>query len=148
MTAEVNVTTKSIQNNILLNINKMIKRVNQFTGKNLLSGCVCYYFNYLKFFDLFIAMLNIVTCKLKIPSRMFDRVLNTPLMSKFFDALRNLVPFVQFKNVKTPTEECYFCMLKACNFIKSKTSLWVFFTFFKLCKWHQITQNITVAGIL
>ena len=39
MTAEVNVTTKSIQNNILLNINKMIKRVNQFTGKNLLSGC-------------------------------------------------------------------------------------------------------------
>ena len=113
MTAEVNVTTKSIQNNILLNINKMIKRVNQFTGKNLLSGCVCYYFNYLKFCDLFIEMLNIVTCKLKIPSRMFDRVLNTPLMSKFFDALRNLVPVVQFKNVKNTQRGVLFLHAKS-----------------------------------
>ena len=33
--------------------------------------------------------------------------------------------------------------LKPCNFTKSNTTPWVFFTFFKLYKWHQIAQNIT-----
>ena len=31
----------------------------------------------------------------------------------------------------------------ACNFIKSITPLWVFFTFFKLRKWYQVAQSIT-----
>ena len=33
--------------------------------------------------------------------------------------------------------------LLACNFTKSNTPPWMFFTFFKLCKWFQITQRIT-----
>ena len=32
---------------------------------------------------------------------------------------------------------------EACNFTKIDTSSCVFFTFFKLCKWCQITQRIT-----
>ena len=32
---------------------------------------------------------------------------------------------------------------KACNFTKSNTSPWAFFTFFKLYKWYQIAQRIT-----
>ena len=31
----------------------------------------------------------------------------------------------------------------ACNFTKSSTPPWVFFTFFKLYKWYQIAQHIT-----
>ena len=31
----------------------------------------------------------------------------------------------------------------ACNFIKSITPPWMFFPFFKLCKWYQIAQSIT-----
>ena len=34
---------------------------------------------------------------------------------------------------------------KVCNFTKSNTHLWVFFTFFKLCKWYQIAQRITMV---
>ena len=33
--------------------------------------------------------------------------------------------------------------LLACSFTKSNTPPWMFFTFFKLCKWFQITQRIT-----
>ena len=32
---------------------------------------------------------------------------------------------------------------KACNSTKSNTPSWVFFTFFKLCEWHQIAQSTT-----
>ena len=32
---------------------------------------------------------------------------------------------------------------KACNFTKINTPPWVFITFFKLYKWHQIAQRIT-----
>ena len=32
---------------------------------------------------------------------------------------------------------------KACNITKSNTPRWVFFTFFKLCKWYQIAENVT-----
>ena len=45
------------------------------------------------------------------------------------DVLRDLVPFVQFKK------------REACNFTKSNTSLWMFFTFFKLCKRCPIAQK-------
>ena len=46
-------------------------------------------------------------------------------------------------------EECYFqlsCRLKACNFIKSNTPQWLFFTFFKLYEWCQIVRNIILDG--
>ena len=32
---------------------------------------------------------------------------------------------------------------EACNFAKSSAFLWVFFTFFKLCKWYQNAQNVS-----
>ena len=64
------------------------------------------------------------------------------------DVLLNLIPFVQFKiREKTPLEECYFlqsCRLLSCNFSKSSTPPWVLFTFFKLCKWYQLAQRITI----
>ena len=52
-----------------------------------------------------------------------------------WDALRDMVPFVQFKKHKrTPVDECYFWWsCRACNFTKSNTSPWVFFTFLN-CK--------------
>ena len=34
-------------------------------------------------------------------------------------------------------------LMQACNFTKSNTHPWVFFTFFKLYKWYQIAQRIT-----
>ena len=34
-------------------------------------------------------------------------------------------------------------LLKACNFTKSNTPPWVFFTFFELYSWYQIAQKIT-----
>ena len=57
------------------------------------------------------------------------------------DALRNLVPFVQFKKrEKHPWRS----VILACNFTKSNTPPWVFFTFFILCKCYQIAQRITI----
>ena len=56
--------------------------------------------------------------------------------------LRDLVPFVQFKKLeKHPWRSVTFS--KACNFTKSNSPLWVFFTFLKLFKWYQIAQSIT-----
>ena len=40
-------------------------------------------------------------------------------------------------------EECYFSKVAGCNFTKINTPPWVFFTFFELYKWHQITQRTT-----
>ena len=34
--------------------------------------------------------------------------------------------------------------LLACNFTKSNTPPWVFFTLLKLYKWYQIVQNVTM----
>ena len=39
-------------------------------------------------------------------------------------------------------EECYF---QNCNFTKRNTPPWVFFTFFKLYKWYQISQSISTT---
>ena len=51
-------------------------------------------------------------------------------------ALRDLVPFVQFKKrEKHPWSSV--------NFSKINTPPWLFFTFFKLQKWYQIAQRIT-----
>ena len=44
------------------------------------------------------------------------------------------------KNVKNTYGEV---LLLACNFTKSNTPPWVFFTFFKFRKWYQIAQSIT-----
>ena len=73
--------------------------------------------------------------------------LNFPLCNEFFcvmsllnkwDALRDLVPFLQFKkNVKnTHGGELLWVT-------KINASPWVFFTFFKLRKWYQIAESIT-----
>ena len=52
-----------------------------------------------------------------------------------WDALHDLVPFVQFVQVET------------CNFTLSKTPTWVFFTFFKLRKCYRIALSIIfIAG--
>ena len=52
------------------------------------------------------------------------------------DALRSLVPFVQFKNVKNTHGGVLLL------FTKGSTPPWVFYTFFKLYKWYQIARNI------
>ena len=50
------------------------------------------------------------------------------------------------KNVKN-THRGVFTLVElqasACNFTEFNTPPWVFFTFFKLCKWHQIVQRTT-----
>ena len=55
---------------------------------------------------------------------------------EYCDVLHDLVPFVQFKKREKPMEECHFHL--------SSIPPWVFFTFFKLYKWYQIKQNITI----
>ena len=61
-------------------------------------------------------------------------------------ALLDLVPFVQFKTCeKQPWRSA---KLLACNFTKSNTPPWVFFTFFKLYRWYQIAQNITFVSCM
>ena len=52
------------------------------------------------------------------------------------DALRNLVPFGQFKKRKKRP-------WRSVTFTKSNTPPWVFFTCFELYKWYQIAQLIT-----
>ena len=58
------------------------------------------------------------------------------------DALRKLVPFVQFKKREKHPWRSVICS-KACNLTKSNTPPLVFLMFFKLYKWYQIAQNIT-----
>ena len=55
------------------------------------------------------------------------------------DALRDLVPFVQFKKQeKQPCRSVNFSKVAglACNFTKINTPTWVFFRLFKLYKWY------------
>ena len=50
------------------------------------------------------------------------------------------------KNVENAQGEVLLLLkfrLKACSFTKSNTPPCMFFTFFKLCKWYKIAQNIT-----
>ena len=62
----------------------------------------------------------------------------------FCDALHNLVPFLQFKK----RENTHGGMLSLSLHLKSNTLPWVFFMFFKLYKWYQIAQRITIILIL
>ena len=62
---------------------------------------------------------------------------------KILDALRNLVLFVQFKNMKNTHGRVVLLVklqVEACNFTKSDTPPWVFFTFFKIA---QMVPNRT-----
>ena len=60
------------------------------------------------------------------------------------DVLRDLVPFVQFKKrEKHPWRNVTFNKVADLNFTKSDIPPWVFFTFFKLYKWYQITHYIS-----
>ena len=58
------------------------------------------------------------------------------------------------KNMKNTHGEVFFLVkvqYSAFNFNKNSTRLWVYFTFFKLCKWYQIAQSFSYAlqsGIL
>ena len=55
------------------------------------------------------------------------------------DALRDLVPFVQFKKrEKHPWRNVNLST-------KSNAPPWMFFTFFKLYKWYQIVQRIAIV---
>ena len=45
-------------------------------------------------------------------------------------------------NLKKRQKHSWRSDTSACNLPKSITSSWVFFTFFKLCKWYQIAQGI------
>ena len=71
------------------------------------------------------------------------------------DGLRDLVLFVQLqKREKHPWRSDIFSKVAGfsfslqlqasdCNFTKSNTSPWVFFTFFKLHKWYLIVQSVS-----
>ena len=55
--------------------------------------------------------------------------------------LRDIVPFEQFKNhEKYPLRSVIFGKIAG---TKSNIPPWVFFMFFKYCKWYQIVQSIT-----
>ena len=48
--------------------------------------------------------------------------------------------------LKSQNQQMFLTYVKrcvACNFTKSNTLPWVFFTFLKFYKWYQIAQNIT-----
>ena len=58
--------------------------------------------------------------------------------------------FYYLKNVKnTCGGELLLVKLKAksCNSIKSKTPPYVFFTYFKVYKWYQISQSVSCEGL-
>ena len=77
-------------------------------------------------------------------SRKIASVVPRPAMNLncICNALRGLVPFVQFKKrEKHPRRSVTFS--KVAGFTKSNTPPWVFFTFFKLYKWYQIAHCIT-----
>ena len=64
------------------------------------------------------------------------------MIAQIWDALRNLVPFVQFKKREKYSKKVIFVVkleTKACSFTKSNTSSRVFFTF--NCYKNFICQN-------
>ena len=61
------------------------------------------------------------------------------------DTLSDLVPIVQCKK-RENTYGAVLLLVKlflTCNLAKSNTPPWVFFIFFKLCKWYQNAQRVT-----
>ena len=63
-----------------------------------------------------------------------------------YDALRELLPSVQFKKrEKHPWRSVTFSKVAGFSyFTKSNTRPWMFFTFFKLYKWYQIAQRMAI----
>ena len=90
--------------------------------------------------------------------QVFDWVLNTSLMfwilnyeqKSFVVCCAILYHFYHLKNVKN-THGGVLRLVKlqasACNFTKSSTLPWVFFTFFKLFERYQIAQSTTIYEI-
>ena len=67
---------------------------------------------------------------------MIQRDYRTWLLHTNCDALRDLVPFVQFKKrEKHPWRSVTFSKV---------AGYWMLFTFFNLYKWYQIAQRITI----
>ena len=63
-------------------------------------------------------------------------------------ALRDLVPFVQFKkreNIHGGVLTLVKFQASVYNFSKINTLPWVFFAFLKLYKWYQIAQRATLV---
>ena len=80
-----------------------------------------------------------------------QKCLDKSLAIDIWDALHDLVPFVQFKKCeKHPGKSVLLVKLQAlaCKLTKSNTRSWVFSTFLKLCKWHQITLRISHIDII
>ena len=68
-------------------------------------------------------------------------------ISHIFDALRDLVPFVQFnKLLKHPWKSVTFSKVVACNFIKNNTPLWVFFCIFKVVKMVTVCTKCLILN--
>ena len=92
--------------------------------------------------------------RIKVIQSNFNHSLRLPLTVKLHqlcDALRDLVPFIQFKNVKnTHGGELLLVKLQAstCNFTERNIHSWVFSTFFKLSKQYQIAKSISYFQLL
>ena len=64
--------------------------------------------------------------------------------SQIFTFVMCCAIFHHFHNLKIHEKHLWRgANFRACNFIKSSTPAWVFFTFSKLCKWYQIAQHIS-----
>ena len=66
--------------------------------------------------------------------------------SNVIDAFWDLVPFLQFKKRERLSWRILLLVksqVLVYNFTKSETPPWVFFTFFKLYKWYQMTQRVS-----
>ena len=70
-------------------------------------------------------------------------------MINIYNAWLNLVLFLRFKKREKNTHGGVLLLVKlqalACNFTKNNTPPWMFFTFFKSCKWYQTAQSITIT---
>ena len=69
----------------------------------------------------------------------FRIVIYLSIIEIHYGLLYHLLNFKYMKN----TLRGVLLFVKVCNFTKSNTPPWVFFTFFRLYKWYQIAQNIT-----
>ena len=62
------------------------------------------------------------------------------------DTLRDLVPFVQFKKCENTHGGMLLLVTATLLNVTLLHGSWVFFTFFKLYKWYQIEQRITIKN--
>ena len=74
------------------------------------------------------------------------------IRNSYYEMRKNAMPcriwyhLYDKNNVKNTHRGVWFLVklqASACNFTKSNTPPWVFFTFSKLCKWYEIAQSIT-----